>query len=76
MSPNDRPHFEKLYKNTSKYVEGIAGYLELGFNPFERISDEKQTEGEAESEVTINVTQPSVDTSKGHTILTTTTGVD
>ena len=53
MSPNDRPQFEELYKGTSKYVEGIAGYLELEFNPFEKISsngDQKQTEGKAESE--------------------------
>ena len=76
MSPNDRPHFQELYKSTSKYVEGIAGYLELGFNPFERISDEKKTGGEAESDVTINVIPPSVDTSEGHSILTTTTGID
>ena len=79
MSPNDRPHFEEIYKNTSKYIECMAGYLELGFNPFAKISssvDEKQTEGEAESEVTINVIPPSVDTSEGHTIFTNTTAID
>ena len=51
MSPNDRPHFEEIYKNTSKYIECIAGYLELGFNPFAKMSsigDQKQTEGETD----------------------------
>ena len=32
--PDERPSFKILYKNTSKYIEGIAGYLEIGFNPF------------------------------------------
>ena len=32
--PEKRPSFGILYKNTSKYIEGIAGYLEIGFNPF------------------------------------------
>ena len=32
--PNDRPTFKELRKNTSKYIEHIAGYLEMGFNPF------------------------------------------
>ena len=32
--PDERPFFKILYKNTSKYIEGIAGYLEIGFNPF------------------------------------------
>ena len=32
--PDDRPTFKELRKNTSKYIEHIAGYLEMGFNPF------------------------------------------
>ena len=32
--PDERPSFKILYKNTSKYIEGIAGYLEIRFNPF------------------------------------------
>ena len=32
--PDERPSFEILYKNTSKYIEGIAGYLEISINPF------------------------------------------
>ena len=33
-SPDDRPTFNEMYTNTSKYIEHIAGYLEMGFNPF------------------------------------------
>ena len=65
LAPNDRPNFKQLFKNASKYIERIAGYLELGFNPFagvENVSaaEEKKTEdeeGEAVSAVVINVTQ-------------------
>lgn len=79
LSPNDRPLFEELYKNTSKYIEHMAGYLELGFNPFARVSssvDQKQTEGEVESEVAINVIPPSLNTSEGHLTYANTTVLD
>ena len=51
MAPDDRPPFKQLYKNTSIYIERIAGYLELGFNPFAGMEDvsrveEKQMEDE------------------------------
>ena len=57
MAPDDRPAFKQLNKNTSMYIERIAGYLELGFNPFVGVEDvsrveDKQTEdkeGEAAS---------------------------
>ena len=32
--PDDRPSFKEIHTNTSKYTERIAGYLEIGFNPF------------------------------------------
>jgi hypothetical protein len=32
--PDKRPSFKTLYNNASKIIEGIAGYLEIGFNPF------------------------------------------
>lgn len=32
--PDKRPSFKTLYKHTSNFVEGLAGYLEMGFNPF------------------------------------------
>ena len=32
--PDTRPSFKQLYSNISKYIERIAGYLEIGFNPF------------------------------------------
>ena len=32
--PDKRPSFKTLYTNASKIIEGIAGYLEMGFNPF------------------------------------------
>ena len=34
MSPEDRPTFRELCSNVSKFIECIAGYLEIGFNPF------------------------------------------
>ena len=34
LLPENRPSFKELYENTSKYIEHIAGYLEMGFNPF------------------------------------------
>ena len=34
MSPEDRPSFKELTKTISKYIERVAGYLEIGFNPF------------------------------------------
>ena len=33
-SPDDRPTFKELYTNANKCIERIAGYLEMGFNPF------------------------------------------
>ena len=35
MDPNKRPSFKVLYSITSKYIERIAGYLVMEFNPFE-----------------------------------------
>ena len=34
MSPENRPSFKELTRTISKYIERIAGYLEIGFNPF------------------------------------------
>ena len=34
MSPEDRPTFKELCTSVSKFIERIAGYLEIGFNPF------------------------------------------
>ena len=34
MPPDNRPSFKELHKNTSEYIEHIAGYLGLGYNPF------------------------------------------
>ena len=42
--PDKRPTFKTLYTNASKIIEGIAGYLEMGFNPFTA----KNTTGEDE----------------------------
>ena len=33
-APEDRPTFKDLYSNVSKYIERVAGYLHLGYNPF------------------------------------------
>ena len=34
--PNDRPTFNELYSNISKYMGGIANYLEMNINPEEK----------------------------------------
>ena len=34
LLPENRPSFKELHENTSRYIEHIAGYLEMGFNPF------------------------------------------
>ena len=33
-TPQDRPSFKELHTTTSKYIEHIAGYLGMEFNPF------------------------------------------
>ena len=62
MAPEDRPAFKQLYKNTSIYIERIAGYLELGFNPFAGVGDvsrveDKQTEEEKGEAVSAGLSQ-------------------
>ena len=57
MAPDDRPAFKQLNKNTSIYIERIAGYLELGFNPFagmEDISGEEEKQMEDEEGVALS----------------------
>ena len=34
MSPEDRPTFKEICSNVSKFIERVAGYLEIGFNLF------------------------------------------
>ena len=75
-APDKRPSFKTLYTNTSKFIEGLAGYLEVGFNPFvaqtatepgdeettnERSEDEEGEEGLDEPVVTVKVIPPSVE---------------
>ena len=46
--PDKRPSFKTLYTDTSKLIEGIAGYLVIGFNPF-TAGDTATAAGEEES---------------------------
>ena len=46
--PEDRPTFEELYSIVSKCIERMAGYLEIGYNPF--ISGEEKGHEEEEKE--------------------------
>ena len=53
MEPEKRPTFSELYANITKYIERIAGYLDLGFNPFPGVGGgetiaEKDMEGKKE----------------------------
>ena len=34
FEPQNRPSFQELHKNTTNYIERIAGYLEVTYNPF------------------------------------------
>ena len=46
----DRPSFKEMYTITSKYVESIAGYLDMGFNPFAGVEcPETEKEGVEDS---------------------------
>lgn len=70
MPPDDRPSFKELYRDTSEYIEHIAGYLGLGYSPFSRMgmfsstteleAKQMEKEEEVESEVTIRVIPASV----------------
>ena len=75
MSPGDRPTFKELYSNTSKYIERIAGYLDLEYNPFTGVQPKKWVEDEEkefEPAVAIQVTPASLETNLSHTIFTNT----
>ena len=52
MSPEDRPTFKELCSSVSKFIERIAGYLEIGFNPFTETTggEEKEVSEEVKSE--------------------------
>ena len=52
LAPDDRPSFKEIYKSTSTYIENMAGYLELGCNPFTGLSSivEQPEEKEIESD--------------------------
>ena len=78
-APDDRPSFKELHTTTSKYIECIAGYLEMGFNPFGGVkqitttlseNDPKDEEVAFESTVSVLVIPPSVDTSVAESALT------
>ena len=47
--PEDRPKFSELYVIISKFIEHIAGYLQVGYNPFKQVGKKKAVE-EGESE--------------------------
>ena len=81
-APDNRPSFKELHKDTSKYTEQIAGYLEIGFNPFAGVegvtttskeNEPKDKEDRVECTVSIQVIPPSVDTLVPHSALTSNT---
>ena len=75
MLPEDRPTFKEICCSVSKFIERIAGYLEIGFNPFtgggavegggeEEGENKIETEKGDEASVTIKATVPSVESIK------------
>ena len=75
MLPRKRPTFEELHSNISKYIEHIAGYLQMEFNPFSGVSGGQGT-GQSREQVGSNtgegygvevmVTPPSVPANGAH----------
>ena len=47
MSPEERTTFNDLCHTISKFIEHIAGYLDIGFNPFTTVEggEERKEEG-------------------------------
>ena len=84
MVPENRPTFKELHINTSKYIERIAGYLELGFNPFlgegfsvAKVSVDRMQKEEVEQQMECAVvTSTSVETSVEHNMLNHTRGTN
>ena len=74
LAPEDRPTFKEVYTNISSYIEHMAGYLKMGFNPFSagEVADsaERGVEDEVECSVTIQVTPASAPMTGAHTTLT------
>ena len=59
MSPEDRPTFKEICSSVSKFIERVAGYLEIGFNSFTEggAGEGGEEEGEGEDKI---------ETEKGH----------
>ena len=75
-APDDRPSFKELRKTTTKYTERIAGYLEIGYNPFAdmekvktNLTENKPKDEKDKFEVSIQVIPSSVDTSEAQAAL-------
>ena len=51
--PDERPSFKTLYNNASKIIGGIAGYLEIGFNPFTAVTSCGEDGGRATTESSV-----------------------
>ena len=64
--PEDRPSFKSVHGKISKYVEGIAGYLEVNFDLFKKRStsamqvEEEKEKDMSDSDVEIPVYPPSL----------------
>ena len=70
FQPEDRPSFSELHANISNYLEKIAGYLEVNFNPFNGIEystfivpEIKNDESLPDSEMSIEIYPPSLENS-------------
>ena len=80
-APDNRPSFKELYKDTSKYAQLIAGYLEIDCNPFAGMvevtttkeNDQQDEVDGCECTVSIQVTPATMDTSVAEGAVTNTT---
>jgi serine/threonine protein kinase len=83
MVPEDRPSFKELSPIISSLIERIAGYLQIGFNPFTggggrdrecEEGKEEERDGEKEEEVEPEAETPVTQSAnEAHTISTNTT---
>ena len=62
LAPENRPPFNTLYMDTSRFIERIAGYLEIGFNPFsaEKVVEDRDYSNKDEEIVKIPVSATTV----------------
>ena len=50
-SPKERPLFSEIYKDVTRIIGRIAGYLDVGYNPFTAKQKEKSVSKDEKDEM-------------------------